>query len=101
LHLLEGGQTVGAVNLGAGRGYSIREVLATTGEVLGRPVPYSVAARREGDPSRLVADPSLARSMLDWTARRSDLATIIEDAARSRGARAFAGEHPTVASSVL
>ncbi|MBN9618424.1 MAG: UDP-glucose 4-epimerase GalE, partial [Actinobacteria bacterium] len=43
------------VNLGSGRGYSVREVLGTVGEVAGREVPHVVAGRRAGDPPELVA----------------------------------------------
>jgi UDP-glucose 4-epimerase len=32
----------------------------------------------------LIADPARARATLGWTAERSDLATIIRDAARAR-----------------
>jgi UDP-glucose-4-epimerase GalE len=84
LEVLERGESVGPVNLGAGHGHSVSEVLDTVSQVLGRTVPRLTCPRREGDPSRLVADPSLARSMLGWSTVRSDLSTIVEDAARSR-----------------
>jgi UDP-glucose-4-epimerase GalE len=90
LTLLEHGETVGALNLGTGRGYSVREVIATTAEVLGRPVPYDIGARRAGDPPRLVADPARALLRLGWRPERSDLSTIVEDAARSRISRKHA-----------
>jgi UDP-glucose-4-epimerase GalE len=83
---LEQGRTLGAFNLGTGRGYSVREVLETTARVVGRPVPHSIGPRRAGDPPRLVADPGRAMSVLAWRPERSDLPTIIEDAARSRKA---------------
>jgi UDP-arabinose 4-epimerase len=81
---LEQGQTLGAINLGTGRGYSVREVIKTTAQVVGRPVPHKLGARRPGDPPRLVADPARAMTMLAWQPGRSDLATIVEDAARAR-----------------
>jgi UDP-glucose-4-epimerase GalE len=81
---LEQGETLGAFNLGTGRGYSVREVIETTGRVLGRPVPHSIGPRRAGDPARLVADPTRAMSVLSWRPERSDLTTIVQDAARSR-----------------
>ncbi|HCM74165.1 MAG TPA: UDP-glucose 4-epimerase GalE, partial [Armatimonadetes bacterium] len=37
-HLQEGGESA-TYNLGTGRGHSVREVIATVGEVLGTPVP--------------------------------------------------------------
>jgi UDP-glucose-4-epimerase GalE len=82
---LERGETLGAMNLGSGHGYSVRQVLETTEQVVGRPVPHVVGSRRPGDPARLVADPSRAMTTLGWRPVRSDLTTIIADAARARG----------------
>ncbi len=89
---LEAGQSLGAINLGTGRGYSVREVLDAAGHVLGRPIPHALAPRRAGDPPRLVADPSAAFRALGWRPARSDLETIVEDALRSRCAVAERGE---------
>jgi UDP-glucose 4-epimerase len=69
------------VNLGSGRGYSVREVLDTVGTVVGRPVPVVERDRRAGDPPVLVASNDLARSVLGWRPER-DLAAMIEDAWR-------------------
>lgn len=79
-HLLDAGASL-AVNLGTGQGRSIREVCAAIARVTGRIVPVEDALRREGDPPELVADPSEARCLLGFTARRSDLDTIVRDAA--------------------
>jgi len=38
------------------------------------------AARREGDPARLVADSTIVRKQLGWKPQYADLATIIEHA---------------------
>jgi UDP-glucose 4-epimerase len=56
LEYLWAGGTSTAFNLGNGAGFSVQEVLDTVGRVTGRPVPAEDAPRREGDPSRLVAD---------------------------------------------
>jgi UDP-glucose 4-epimerase len=82
---LSRGEPVGALNLGSGRGYSVREVIDTTHRVVGRPVPHALGPRRAGDPAQLIADPTRAMRVLGWQPARSDLATIIADAARSRG----------------
>jgi UDP-glucose-4-epimerase GalE len=81
---LEQGETLGPMNLGTGRGYSVREVIAAAEHVLGKAVPHVVGPRRAGDPARLVADPSRAKQRLGWEPRRSDLETIVEDTLRSR-----------------
>jgi UDP-glucose 4-epimerase len=38
------------------------------------------AHRRSGDPAILVADATVAQDLLGWSAKRSDLATVISDA---------------------
>jgi UDP-arabinose 4-epimerase len=88
-HLAAGGDSA-ALNLGTGRGCSVREVIAAVERIGGRKVPQREVARRPGDPPELVADPMLARSLLGWQPRHSDLDTIIGTAlaweTRSRGA---------------
>ena len=84
LELLEQGRSAGALNLGTGRGQTVKEVLAAAEALLGRPVPHQVGGRREGDPVALVADPARARERLGGQPRRSDLKVIVEDALRSR-----------------
>jgi len=69
-----------ALNLGTGKGLSIREVLSAAEAVTGRAVPQVVGARRPGDPAVLVADPAGARVALGWEARRSDARTILGSA---------------------
>ena len=68
---LQAGKPSFAANLGTGRGHSVREVVTTVEEVTGNSVPLRLCPRRVGDPPALVADPSLARSLLQWKAKRS------------------------------
>ncbi len=84
LDALENGRLLGALNLGTGRGHSVRQVILAAGEVLGRPIPHVAAARRPGDQPTLIADPARAATEIGWTAERSALPTIIEDTLRSR-----------------
>jgi len=77
--LLRGGLSI-TVNLGTGAGHSVREVIAAAERVTGRRVPRREAPRRFGDPPVLVADPSRARELLGWTAKHSDLDTILKTA---------------------
>lgn len=84
VQVLEGGHAIGPLNLGTGHGYSVKQVLEAAAIVLGTQVPHSVAQRRAGDPSSLVADPSRAMKLLSWRPQRSALATILEDTLRSR-----------------
>ncbi|MDB5418482.1 MAG: galE [Phenylobacterium sp.] len=71
-----------AVNVGAGQGRSVREVVAAVSRALDRPAPHIIGARRPGDPPSLVADPSHARALLGWSAKRSSLDQIVADALR-------------------
>ncbi len=80
LERLRAGGASLAVNLGAGSGHSVREVIAAVEAVSGRKVPARAAPRRSGDPAALVADASLAAKILGWRPRHSDLDTIIRTA---------------------
>jgi UDP-glucose 4-epimerase len=70
------------VNLGTGKGASVREIVDACREVTGHPIPETIGPRREGDPSKLIADASLAREQLDWTPTYTDVKSIVETAWR-------------------
>ena len=67
------------MNLGTGRGYSVKEVLAAIEQISGKKVPATQSARRPGDPARLIADPARAEKLLKWKAKRS-LEQIVDSA---------------------
>jgi UDP-glucose 4-epimerase len=70
-------------NLGCGgRGYSVNEVLAAAREVTGKDIQASVAARRAGDPSVLIASSEKIKRELGWKPQLQDLRIIIESAWR-------------------
>jgi UDP-arabinose 4-epimerase len=77
LEYLESGGESTALNLGMGRGYSVREVIAAVGRISGRPVPAQEAGRRAGDPPVLVADTSRARQVLSWQPRYTNIDTVV------------------------
>jgi UDP-glucose-4-epimerase GalE len=79
--LLDGARSQ-KINLGIGRGYSVKEVIAEIERVTGRPVPHTDGPRRVGDPPCLIADASLAKTALNFQPRWSDLPTIIDTAWR-------------------
>jgi len=66
-----------AINLGAGQGLTVFEVVAAAQEVTGREIPIKPSPRRPGDPVALVADISRARELLDWQPSYSSIASII------------------------
>ncbi len=57
------------INLGTGRGYSVLDIVRAFEAASGRRVPYRIAARRPGDIATCYADPSLAKTLLNWEAR--------------------------------
>jgi UDP-glucose 4-epimerase len=85
-HLMKGGSSE-ALNLGTGRGHSVREVIAAVERVSGKPVPVRESARRAGDPPELVADASRAEAVLGWKPRY-DLDAIVRTAWNWHAARA-------------
>lgn len=70
-----------AVNVGAGQGRSVRQVIDAVALATGRPVPHSIGPRRSGDPASLVANPARAHDLLGWKAQNSNLLQIVQDAA--------------------
>ena len=67
-------------NLGSGRGFSVREVIAAAERVIGQAVPRIERPRRAGDPPELVASIDKAREILGWAPERSTLEEMIGSA---------------------
>lgn len=70
-----------AINLGTGVGYSVLDMVRAFERACGQAVPYKVAERRAGDIAACYAAPSLAHTLLGWTAQRN-LDVMCEDAWR-------------------
>ncbi len=70
----------GAVNLGTGHGYSVKEIVESARRVTGHPVPAEVTPRRPGDPDKLVAKVGLAEKVLGWKAAFTEIDAIVESA---------------------
>ncbi|TPL79573.1 UDP-glucose 4-epimerase GalE [Mesorhizobium sp. B2-3-12] len=92
-HLERGGQSL-AVNLGTGRGVSIKEIVQAVSRVTSRPVPAVFRTRRPGDPAELYADPSKARAHLGFVPELSDIDTIVRTAAPFFGLRTRPATQP-------
>jgi UDP-glucose-4-epimerase GalE len=65
------------VNLGTGSGTSNREILDAVEKTLKNPVKHEFGPRRDGDPARLFADCTKANSVLNFTAKHSDINNVI------------------------
>ena len=70
------------LNLGTGRGHSVKEVIDACRRVTGHAIPAVLGPRREGDPPELVADAGLARATLGWTPEYTDIESIVRTAWR-------------------
>ena len=80
-YLLLGGRSRD-FNLGTGGGYSVREVIDQVSKVTNRNIDIVEGSRRLGDCARLVSGSSRAIKELGWSAERSVLTEVIEDAWR-------------------
>tara|TARA_B100000212_G_scaffold242516_1_gene184865 strand:- start:79 stop:1122 length:1044 start_codon:yes stop_codon:yes gene_type:complete len=60
-----------SLNLGTGVGTSVLELINTFQEVNNIRVPYKFVGRRDGDNAIVVADNSLAKSVLNWAPKRN------------------------------
>jgi len=78
-YLRNGGESI-AVNLGTGVGQSVMDVIGAVRTATGREVPHVLRPRRAGDPPQLVADPSLAKAVLGWSAEYRDIRRTVETA---------------------
>jgi UDP-glucose 4-epimerase len=69
---LEAGERLApAYNLGSGDGSSVREIMQAMAQVTGIDFEPEIAARRPGDPDRIVANGELAARDLEWKMRHS------------------------------
>jgi len=80
-YLDKGGDST-AINVGYGKGSSVREVLAMVKQVSGVDFTVVEAERRPGDPGCLIARAEKIKQLTDWQPRYDSLQTIVEDAWR-------------------
>ncbi|MFD0912579.1 UDP-glucose 4-epimerase GalE [Methylophilus luteus] len=80
LQYLNNGGESNLFNLGNGIGFSVQEIIDTARKVSGKDITVVHAARRDGDPARLVADSKRAKSILNWTPQYTELETIVSHA---------------------
>lgn len=59
------------VNLGTGKGYSVLDMVKAFEKACGKKVPYKIVDRRAGDIATCFADPSFAKEVLGWEAKKS------------------------------
>ena len=65
------GSGIYTYNLGAGKGYSVLDIVNTFEKVNGKEVPYKIAERRAGDLPMFYANPKKAEEELNWKVEKT------------------------------
>ena len=66
------------INLGNEIGYSVLDVINKSSEMSEKKIEHRIEPRREGDIGSLIANTDLAKKLIGWKPRYSDLDTIIK-----------------------
>ena len=73
------GKQCHTINLGTGKGYSVKEIVNLVEKITGQRVKYEFMPRRDGDPDILVADATIAKNILYFQPKH-DIISMIETA---------------------
>ena len=76
-YLFQNESKIITLNIGTGKGISVLELIKTFQEINSVEVPFVFKDKRQGDVAFLVADNSLAKTLLNWIPKRN-----IEDICR-------------------
>lgn len=66
------------LNLGTGKGITVTEMLEAARRITGKEIPAEYVGRRAGDPAQLTASSKLAKEVLGWEPKYSDVDTLIK-----------------------
>ncbi len=80
LHYLDEKYQSDYLNLGIGKGFSVKDVIAAVQSITGKNIATKTVARRPGDPPTLVADASKANRVLGWVPKYDKLDIMIKHA---------------------
>lgn len=69
-NILDGKKGVQIFNLGTGKGYSVLDIVKAFSKAYGKELPYKIAPRRPGDLAVCYSDPTKAKEVLGWEAKR-------------------------------
>jgi UDP-glucose 4-epimerase len=69
-NILDGNKGVQIFNLGTGKGYSVLDIVKAFSKAYGKELPYKIAPRRPGDLAVCYSDPTKAKEVLGWEAKR-------------------------------
>ncbi len=65
------------LNLGTEEGTTVKEIIEAARKITGKPIPAEEAPRRPGDPASLYAKYDLAKKLLGWEPKYSDVDTLV------------------------
>ena len=80
LNYLRAGGRSEKINLGTGKGFSIKEVIEVCEKVAGKEINMEIRGRRAGDPAVLIASNKKAKDILGWDIKYNDLYDIVKSA---------------------
>ena len=67
-------------NLGNGKGFSVKEIIAAAEKVVGSEIKKEIGTRRAGDPAQLIASSDKAKKILGWQPKFAEVEKIIATA---------------------
>ncbi|GMO41990.1 MAG: UDP-glucose 4-epimerase GalE [Termitinemataceae bacterium] len=65
-------------NLGSETGISVKEMIEAARKITGKPLPSKIVGRRAGDPVKIMASCDMAKELLGWSAKYSDVETLLQ-----------------------
>ncbi|MBR1729070.1 MAG: UDP-glucose 4-epimerase GalE [Selenomonadaceae bacterium] len=80
LNYLRNGGESNIFNLGNGKGFSVKEMIAAAEKATGQKIKVEMGERRAGDPAQLIASSDKARKILGWTPKYTDVEIVIKTA---------------------
>lgn len=66
------------VNLGSETGVTVKEMIQAAEKIVGHTINHDIVGRRAGDPAELVASSAFAHEKLGWSAKYSDVDTLLK-----------------------
>jgi len=68
------------INCGYGKGYSVKEIIATTNKICNKKINVEISARRMGDAAILISNVDKLHNTLAWDPKYNNLSIIIKTA---------------------
>lgn len=65
------------LNLGTEKGTTVKELIDAARKITGKEIPADSAPRREGDPASLYTSSKMAKDLLGWEPKYSDVDTLV------------------------